>query len=65
MSNARPTIVRFFLEPTEDEELACHFCKGKRCDQQYSLSGNGETRIIGVHNKCVDEHDERFTGPRD
>lgn len=56
---SRPTIVKFYLEPNENDELVCFFCKAKRCEQSFAVDGNGEVRTIGVHNECADRHAEK------
>ena len=54
----KPTLLKFFLEHNEDEEITCFFCKREKCEQSFTVRAGGEVRIIGVHNGCVDSHAE-------
>ena len=58
---SRPTSIRLFLDVNvnDDNELVCFFCKGKRCELTTSVSGGGETRIVGVHSDCAEKHHEK------
>jgi hypothetical protein len=57
----KPTLLKFYLEHNEDEELTCFFCKTNSCEQSFTVGGSGEIRILGVHSKCVDKHLEKQT----
>lgn len=56
---SRPTLIKFYLEPNEDEEITCLFCGLFKCEQCFVASGGGQSRIIGVHNSCADKHTEK------
>lgn len=55
----KPTLIKFFLEHNEDEELTCFFCTLPKCEQRFEARGSGTARIIGVHNDCADKHIDR------
>lgn len=56
---SRPTFIKFFTEPSDDAELTCFFCKRTKCDLSFTVYGDGETRIVGVHAECIENHDSR------
>lgn len=56
---ARPTFLKFLLDPIEDKELTCFFCKTRDVDSTFTVRGGNEVRIIGVHDRCVEKHHER------
>jgi len=55
----KPTLIKFFLEHNEDEEITCFFCKRAKCEQSFVVFGDGETRIVGAHSECAERHSER------
>lgn len=55
----RPTLIKFYLESNEDNEITCFFCRGRRCEQSFTVHLGGEIRIIGVHNECADGYADR------
>lgn len=60
---SKPTYLRFYLEHNEDEELACFFCTLPRCEQRFSVSGGGQSKLVGVHNSCGDKHMDKIQSP--
>ena len=56
---SRPTLIKFYLEHNEDEEITCFFCKRARCELSFVVYGDGETRIVGAHAECAEHHEER------
>lgn len=57
----KPTLLKFYLDNNEDEEITCFFCKMNGCEQSFTVRGGNEIRIVGVHSKCVDKHLEKQT----
>ncbi len=55
----RPTIIKFYLEHSDDEEVTCFFCKGKKCELSFTIFGDGDRRMVGAHAECVERHDAR------
>lgn len=56
----KPTLLKFYLDANEAEELTCFFCKANSCEQSFTVGRAGEIRILGVHSKCVDKHLEKM-----
>lgn len=61
MSDPKPTLLKFYLQHNDDEELTCFFCGLHKCDQFFEARGDGKIQWIGVHSGCVDRHTERQT----
>lgn len=55
----RPTLLKFYLEPNDDDQLTCLFCTLPKCEQSFTVAGGGKVQIIGVHNDCGDKHMEK------
>jgi hypothetical protein len=56
---SKPTIIKFYPEHNEDEELTCLFCTLPKCEQRIEVRGGGQVRILGIHNDCADKHEDR------
>lgn len=41
------------LEATDDHELTCMKCNGEGCDLEFSMKGNGQTIVVGLHRRCI------------
>ena len=52
----RPTLIKFYLEPNDDEEITCLFCGHRKCEQSFMAGGGGRKNIYGVHNDCAENH---------
>lgn len=61
MSDPRPTLLKFYLEPNDDETLTCLFCTLPKCELLIEARGGGKISWIGVHTECVNRHSERNT----
>ena len=59
--SSKPTLIRFHLEHSDDEEITCFFCTLPRCDQSFTCAGWGGKKTVGVHNACADKHMDKMT----
>ena len=55
----RPTIVKFYLEHNEDEEITCFVCRRARCELSFIVFGPDDITEKGAHIECVEHHDQR------
>ena len=55
----KPTLIKFYTEHNDDEEITCFFCKRAKCEMSFTVYGDGEMRIVGAHIECVERHEAR------
>jgi len=56
---SRPTIIKFYPELNDDEEITCFFCKRAKCEFSFIVFGEGVTSIVGAHGECIERHESR------
>lgn len=56
----RPTLIKFFPQHNDDDELSCFFCTLPKCEQCFEVRGAGQSRLVGVHNDCCEKHEAKM-----
>lgn len=57
----KPTLLRFFLDDNEDDELVCIVCNQDGCEQSFTTRGHGVVSIKGVHSRCAQKSNDLMT----
>jgi len=55
----KPTLIKFYTEHNDDEEITCFFCKRAKCEMSFIVYGEGVTSMVGAHIECIERHDAR------
>jgi hypothetical protein len=55
-----PRALTFLLEPNDDTEITCIFCRrDQRCEYAFTVRRDGERALVGIHEKCLDRARQR------
>jgi hypothetical protein len=57
--STKPTLIKFYLEHNDDEEITCIFCSLPKCEQGFFAQGGGKMSFYGTHNSCAEKHHDR------